>query len=96
MTLITIQEAAKIMGINVYTLIGRVNRAYEYNFPKAVGDQKRPKLYSETAVREFNDRYPVFIRMKHNAVKRPSKNFVYDGDRLQILLFLQPKLSLLA
>ncbi len=89
MTLITIQEAAKIMGTNRTTLYGRIHRSIGYHFPSPAGKKGQTLMYSKAEVLDFKARNPT-------EEKKAPKAFVYDGLKLEILLFLQPKLKVAA
>lgn len=96
MTLITIQEAAKIMGTNRTTLYGRIHRSIGYHFPSPAGKKGQTLMYSKAEVLDFKARNPIYVASRWTEGKKAPKAFVYDGLKLEMLLFLQPKLRVAA
>lgn len=96
MKLITITEAAEIMGMNRSTLYGRIHRSIGYHFPSPVGKEGQNLMYSKAEVLDFKARNPVYVATRWIEEKKAPKAFIYDGLKLEILLFLQPKLKVAA
>jgi hypothetical protein len=89
MTLITLKEAAKIVDINPLTLKGRINRGIDGNFPFPVAKTQQAYLYKESEVLAFYIANQVVIPKRVVTSKEQPNYFIYEGVKLQILMFLQ-------
>ena len=93
---ITRTQIAELMGINKPALDWRINTIADYNFPAPIRQFGSTLFYDEAEVIKFIKTNPFKKNFKRGPITARSKKlkegFNFSGDKLNILLFLNPSL----